>query len=258
MGSNPTFSAKIKTIHPDGLYFLPKVGFERRLLETCQWHVSTAVGARRPTTSKIFNGCLPQQMEAHRPDLSARSIRRERRLLETCQWHVSTAVGARRPTTSKIFNGCLPQQMEAHRPDLSARSIRRERRLLETCQWHVSTAVGARRPTTSKIFNGCFPQKRNPTFSAGRAGGIRTHLKNFPQSTKFFSAQQIFYHVNHRKSREKVRYFTDFTDNSRCLKISQIFSQFLLTKGDTPAIIYLVAERQAVHRERSMRVCWNW
>ena len=52
VGSNPTFSAKIKTIHPDGLYFLPKVGFERRLLETCQWHVSTAVAfpqKRNPT-----------------------------------------------------------------------------------------------------------------------------------------------------------------------------------------------------------------
>ena len=49
--------------HPSGwsLFFTPKVGFERRLLETCQWHVSTAVGARRPTTSKIFNGCLPQK-----------------------------------------------------------------------------------------------------------------------------------------------------------------------------------------------------
>lgn len=152
----------------------------------------------------------------------------------------------------------LPQQMESHRPDLSARSIRRDGRLLAECRWHSATAVGARRPTTSKIFNGCLPQKRNPTFSAGRAGGIQTHLKKFLNQQNFFSARQIFYHVNHRKSREKVRYFTDFTDNSRCLKISQIFSQFLLTKGDTPAIIYLVAERQAVHRERSMRVCWNW
>ena len=72
--------------HPSGwsLFFTPKVGFERRLLETCQWHVSTAVAARRPTTSKIFNGCLPQQMESHRPDLSARSIRRDGRLLAEC------------------------------------------------------------------------------------------------------------------------------------------------------------------------------
>ena len=72
--------------HPSGwsLFFTPKVGFERRLLETCQWHVSTAVGARRPTTSKIFNGCLPQQMESHRPDLSARFIRRDGRLLAEC------------------------------------------------------------------------------------------------------------------------------------------------------------------------------
>ena len=157
--------------HPFGwlLFFAPKVGFERRLLETCQWHVSTAVafaaangippprsqrplhtegwrllaecrwhsatavGARRPTTSKIFNGCLPQQMESHRPDLSARSVRRERRLLAECQWHSATAVGARRPTTSKIFNGCLPQQMESHRPDLSARSIRRDGRIWAAC-----------------------------------------------------------------------------------------------------------------------------
>ena len=31
--------------HPSGwsLFFTSKVGFERRLLETCQWHVSTAV-----------------------------------------------------------------------------------------------------------------------------------------------------------------------------------------------------------------------
>ena len=95
--------------HPFGwlLFFAPKVGFERRLLETCQWHVSTAVVARRPTTSKIFNGCLPQQMESHRPDLGARSIRRDGRLLAECRWHSATAVGARRPTTSKIFNGCL-------------------------------------------------------------------------------------------------------------------------------------------------------
>ena len=72
--------------HPSGwsLFFTPKVGFERRLLETCQWHVSTAVGARRPTTSKIFNGCSPQRKESHRPDLSARSIRRDGRLLAEC------------------------------------------------------------------------------------------------------------------------------------------------------------------------------
>ena len=98
--------------HPFGwlLFFTPKVGFERRLLETCQWHVSTAVGARRPTTSKIFNGCLPQQMESHRPDLSARFIRRDGRLLAECRRHSATAVGARRPITSKIFNGCLPRK----------------------------------------------------------------------------------------------------------------------------------------------------
>ena len=114
--------------HPSGwsLFFTPKVGFERRLLETCQWHVSTAVGARRPTTSKIFNGCLPQQMESHRPDLSACSIRRDGR-------HSATAVGARRPTTSKIFNGCSPQRKESHRPDLSACSIRRDGRIGAEC-----------------------------------------------------------------------------------------------------------------------------
>ena len=121
--------------HPSGwsLFFTPKAGFERRLLETCQWHVSTAVAARRPTTSKIFNGCLPQQMESHRLDLSACSIRRDGRLLAECRRHSATAVGARRPTTSKVFNGCSPQKKESHRPDFSARSIRRERRLLAEC-----------------------------------------------------------------------------------------------------------------------------
>ena len=91
------------------------------------------MAARRPTTSEIFNGCLPQQMESHRLDLSACSIRRDGRLLAECRRHSATAVGARRPTTSKIFNGCLPQQMESHRPDLSARSIRRDGRLLAEC-----------------------------------------------------------------------------------------------------------------------------
>lgn len=76
---------------------------------------------------------LPQQMESHRSDLSARFIRRDGRLLAECRWHSATAVGARRPTTSKIFNGCLPQQMESHRPDLSARSIRRDGRIWAVC-----------------------------------------------------------------------------------------------------------------------------
>lgn len=73
------------------------------------------------------------EKESHRPDFSARSIRRDGRLLAECRWHSATAVGARRPTTSKIFNGCSPQRKESHRPDLSARSIRREKRLLAEC-----------------------------------------------------------------------------------------------------------------------------
>ena len=50
------------------------------------------------------------EKESHRPDLSARSIRRDGRLLAECRWHSATAVGARKPTTSKIFNGCSPQK----------------------------------------------------------------------------------------------------------------------------------------------------
>ena len=164
--------------HPSGwsLFFTPKVGFERRLLETCQWHVSTAVGARRPTTSKIFNGCLPQQMESHRPDLSARSIRRDGRIWAECM-------------------RCLR--------NISAKKISADRR-------------------------------------------------NFPKGGSFSCRQKP------EKKRGKVSVFACFDNNFQRLKISQFFSQFLLTKGDTPDIIYLVAERQAVHRERSMRVCWNW
>ena len=120
--------------HPSGwsLFFTPKVGFERRLLETCQWHVSTAVGARRPTTSKIFNGCLPQQMESHRPDLSARSIRRDGRLWAECRWHSATAVGpaGRQPLKYLMV---AHRRKESHRPDLSARSVRRDGRLLAEC-----------------------------------------------------------------------------------------------------------------------------
>ena len=136
MGSNPTFSAKIKTIHPDGLYFLPKVGFERRLLETCQWHVSTAVGARRPTTSKIFNGCLPQ--------------------------------------------------------------------------------------------------KRNPTFFAGRAGGIQTHLKKIPQSTKFFLRAANFLSC---KSPQKPRKSSIFHRFYRQFTVFENFSNFFaifVDKGGYP------------------------
>ena len=134
-----------------------------------------------------------------------------------------------------------------------------ERRLLETCQWHVSTAVA-------------FPQKRNPTaqISApapyGGMGGAEcmrclrnisakknsADRRNFPKGGSFSCCQKP------KTKCGKVSIFTCFDNNFQRLKISQIFSQILLTKGDTPAIIYLVAERQAVHRERSMRVCWNW
>ena len=53
------FSAEKESHRPD--LSACSIRRERRLLETCQWHVSTAVGARRPTTSKIFNGCSPQK-----------------------------------------------------------------------------------------------------------------------------------------------------------------------------------------------------
>ena len=168
------------------------------------------------------------EKESHRPDLSARSIRRDGRLLAECRWHSATAVGARRPTTSKIFNGCLPQQKESHRPDLSACSIRRDGR------------IGAERMRCLRNISA----KKNKKFSAGR--------RNFPKDGSFSCCQKS------KKKRGKVSIFACFDNNFQRLKISQIFSQILLTKGDTPDIIYLVAERQAVHRERSMRVCWNW
>ena len=149
----------------------------------------------------------------------------ERRLLETCQWHVSTAVGARRPTTSKIFNGCSPQRKESHRPDLSTRSIRRDGRIGAECMRCLRNISA----------------KKN---SAGR--------RNFPKDGSFSCRQKP------KTKCGKGSIFACFDNNFQRLKISQIFSQILLTKGDTPDIIYLVAERQAVRRERSMRVCWNW
>ena len=159
---------------------------------------------------------------------AAEKVGFERRLLAECRWHSATAVGARRPTTSKIFNGCLPQQMESHRPDLSARSIRRDGRIWAErmrCLRNISA-------------------KKNKKISAGR--------RNFPKGGSFSCCQKP------KTKCGKVSIFTCFDNNFQRLKISQIFSQILLTKGDTPDIIYLVAERQAVHRERSMRVCWNW
>ena len=87
------------------------------------------------------------------------------------------------------------------------------------------------------------PQK-NKKISAGQ--------RNFQKDGSFSCRQKP------KTKCGKVSIFACFDNNFQRLKISQIFSQILLTKGDTPAIIYLVAERQAVHRERSMRVCWNW
>ena len=120
-------------------------GFESHLLRQNKDHPSgwslffySEGGIRKAALRNMPVACFNRrgfsaEKESHRPDLSARSIRRERRLLAECRWHSATAVGARRPTTSKIFNGCLPQQMESHRPDLSARFIRRDGRLLAEC-----------------------------------------------------------------------------------------------------------------------------
>ena len=116
-------------------------------------------------------------------------------------------------------------EKESHRPDLSACSIRRERRIWAECMR-------------------CLRNISAKKISAGQ--------RNFPKDGSFSCRQKP------KKKRGKVSIFTCFDNNFQRLKISQIFSQILLTKGDTPAIIYLVAERQAVHRERSMRVCWNW
>ncbi len=76
------FSAEKESHRPD--LSARSIWRERRLLAECRWHSATAVGARRPTTSKIFNGCLPQKKESHRPDHSARSIRGDGRLLAEC------------------------------------------------------------------------------------------------------------------------------------------------------------------------------
>ena len=119
-------------------------------------------------------------------------------------------------------------EKESHRPDLSARSIRRNGRIWAErmrCLRNISA-------------------KKNKKISAGR--------RNFPKGGSFSCCQKP------KTKCGKVSIFTCFDNNFQRLKISQIFSQILLTKGDTPDIIYLVAERQAVHRERSMRVCWNW
>ena len=211
-------------------------GFESHLLRQNKDHPSgwslffTEGGIRKAALRNMPVACFNRrgfsaEKESHRPDLSARSIRRDGRLLAECRWHSATAVGARRPTTSKIFNGCSPQRKESHRPDLGARSIRRDGRLLVECM-------------------GCLRNISAKKISADR--------RNFSKGGSFSCRQKP------KKKRGKVSIFACFDNNFQRLKISQIFSQILLTKGDTPAIIYFVAERQAVHRERSMRVCWNW
>ena len=100
-------------------------GFESHLLRQNKDHPSgwslffTEGGIRKAALRNMPVACFNRrgfsaEKESHRPDFSARSIRRDGRLLAECRWHSATAVGARRPTTSKIFNGCLPQQMESH------------------------------------------------------------------------------------------------------------------------------------------------
>ena len=116
-------------------------------------------------------------------------------------------------------------EKESHRPDLSARFIRSDGRIRAErmrCLRNISA-------------------KKN---SAGR--------RNFQKGGSFSCRQKPKIKCG------KVSIFACFDNNFQRLKISQIFSQILLTKGETPDIIYLVAERQAGHRERSMRVCWNW
>ena len=119
-------------------------GFESHLLRQNKDHPSgwslffTEGGIRKAALRNMPVACFNRrgfsaEKESHRPDLSARFIRRDGRLLAECRRHSATAVGARRPTTSKIFNGCLPQQMESHRPDLSTRSIRRDGRIWAEC-----------------------------------------------------------------------------------------------------------------------------
>lgn len=112
-------------------------------------------------------------------------------------------------------------EKESHRPDLSARSIRRDGRLLAECRWHSATAVA-------------FPQKRNPTFSAGRAGGIQTHLKKIPQSTKFFLRAANFLSC---KSPQKPRKSSIFHRFYRQFTVFENFSNFFaifVDKGGYP------------------------
>ena len=60
VGSNPTLSANFELAEY-------KIGFERRLLETCLWHVSTAVAfsaeKRNPTLSANFKLAEQVKME---------------------------------------------------------------------------------------------------------------------------------------------------------------------------------------------------
>ena len=110
-------------------------GFESHLLRQNKDHPSgwslffTEGGIRKAALRNMPVACFNRrgfsaEKESHRPDLSARSIRRERRLLAECRWHSATAVGARRPTTSKIFNGCL--RRKGIPPPRSQRSLHRE------------------------------------------------------------------------------------------------------------------------------------
>ena len=89
-------------------------GFESHLLRQNKDHPSgwslffTEGGIRKAALRNMPVACFNRrgfsaEKESHRPDLSARSIRRDGRLLAECRWHSATAVGARRPTTSKYL-----------------------------------------------------------------------------------------------------------------------------------------------------------
>ena len=76
--------------------------------------------------------------------------------------------------------------------------------------------------------------ERNPTFSAGRAGGIQTHLKNFPQSTKFFLRAANFLSC---KSPQKPRKSSIFHRFYRQFTVFENFSNFFaifVDKGGYP------------------------
>ena len=179
-----------------------------------------------PTTSAFFRQIPSVSIYTKKLEINLAAMPRgfESHLLRQNKDHPSgwslffTEGGIRKAALRNMPVACFNRrgfsaEKESHRPDLGARSIRGDGRIWAECM---------------RCLRNIYRKKK-----------ISADRRNFSKGGSFSCRQKP------KKKRGKVSIFACFDNNFQRLKISQIFSQILLTKGGTPAIIYFVAERRS-------------